>query len=139
MPGRYMHSTSASACEICAPGTFQGRSGQTHCVACEPGGYCEGGGARKTLCPAGTYNDVRGLSNASQCKSCTPGHSCSIGSVGRTKCRAGYFAATERAADCHECDAGLFISHRLVWQPTSHTIFVAMSCTITMLSTAALD
>lgn len=108
MPGRYMHSTSASACEICAPGTFQGRSGQTHCVACEPGGYCEGGGARKTLCPAGTYNDVRGLSNASQCKSCTPGHSCSIGSVGRTKCRAGYFAATERAADCHECDAGKY-------------------------------
>jgi len=112
----------ASSQTPCATGTYNPLPGQSACVPCRKGYYCDVEGLAEdikdcttghycpqgvstpTRCPIGTYNDLTNGESLTDCKACLPGKYCSsegLSAVAGT-CAAGYFCKTKSELETPE-------------------------------------
>ena len=117
------------ACEPCAPGSFQNAIGETACLNCTGGHFCQAGAPTPVPCERGTFGNRLRMQSAEECIECPKGASCVVGSTepqyclpgtyspvpGRsncTACPAGYYANASGATGCTECSPGHCVSRR---------------------------
>lgn len=83
-------------CDVCSPGTFADKAGQTSC----------------TPCPAGSYGMLSGSVRAEFCFACPEGHfSHEVGLQSCLPCPPGSYVNTTGNAECDLCPQGTFLDH----------------------------
>ena len=74
----------------CPFGEYQPNFGQSACLECAAGGYCNVANSNNggfISCPTGTFNDKRGQSDESACTKCPVGtHGIELGASSRDEC-----------------------------------------------------
>ena len=97
--GSYSPNVGAASCLVC-PGGFYCPKQTTAPELCPEGKYCpEGTGLGIPDCPAGTFNNLKGLQNLTQCQLCSPGYYCADAGRNFTTgmCFAGWYCASGAA------------------------------------------
>ena len=79
--------TAQGSCNRCAAGTYQGGSGETACVTCPVGSFCEEGASAALPCEAGSFSAATDLGDELECTDCPAGSFCVAGSTAPINCR----------------------------------------------------
>ena len=99
LPGSFGATSKRQTCDLCPPGKFQSRYGQTACEDCIAGRYCAGGTATPVPCPGGTSNGATGAISVDSCTDVLVGFWAPLGSSEPEACPASGFYCPGRQED----------------------------------------
>ncbi|XP_051788211.1 signal peptide, CUB and EGF-like domain-containing protein 2 [Erpetoichthys calabaricus] len=74
--GTFQPAVGQSLCLDCLRGHFCNQTGLGHSLPCPPGHYCPSGSILPTACPAGSYSSVKAAEAADWCRLCDTGMFC---------------------------------------------------------------
>ncbi|XP_041098352.1 SCO-spondin [Polyodon spathula] len=91
--GTFQPARGQSSCLECLRGRFCNQTGLARPFPCPPGHYCLPGTVAPTPCPAGSYTAQEGAGDTEQCVLCDPGQFCSMAGLSAPMgpCKPGYY------------------------------------------------